>query len=88
MKEAKKLRNGEIEKLRMEIIKVLREAIKHGGTSDSDEAFRQIDGSKGGYQKYLKVYNREGLPCIKCGELIKKVKVGGRGSYYCPICQK
>lgn len=87
-KEAKKLRNKEIEKLRNEIINVLREAIKYGGTSDKDEAFRQIDGSKGGYQKFLQVYNREGLPCGKCGELIKKVKIGGRGSYFCSKCQK
>lgn len=86
-KKASILGYEDIKILREEIIKVLREAIAKGGTSDNDEAFRQLDGQKGGFQQYLQVYNREGKPCPKCGEPINKMKVGGRGTYWCPGCQ-
>ena len=37
---------------------------------------------------YLQVYHRKGLPCKHCGTLLKQIKVAGRGSVYCPRCQK
>ena len=42
----------------------------------------------GHYQDYLLVHTKEGKPCPICGSLIKKIRVGGRGTYYCPKCQK
>lgn len=85
---ANKLNNKEIEKLREAIIKVLKEAIEHKGTSDKDEAYRQISGEKGEHQYYLSVYGRKGEKCRKCKGTVEKMKLGGRGSFYCPGCQK
>ena len=37
---------------------------------------------------FLQVYGQEGKPCPKCGEMLCRIVVGGRGSVYCPVCQK
>jgi formamidopyrimidine-DNA glycosylase len=87
-KPSEKLRNLEIKKLREAIVKVLNEAIKHQGTSDRDEAYRQITGEKGQHQNYLWVYGRAGQKCRKCGGLIKRIAIGGRGTFFCSACQK
>ena len=50
--------------------------------------YPNIDGKRGTFEKHLKVHMRQGLPCYECGSIIKKEKVGGRGTYYCPNCQK
>lgn len=87
-KPANSLGEKDIKILRYWILKVLEEAIKHKGTSDSDEAYRQISGEKGNFQNYLKVYARDGKKCFKCGSIIKRIKVGGRGTFFCEGCQK
>lgn len=65
---------------------VLLESINNRGTTVRD--FADGDGRSGSYQELLRVYNREGKPCLRCGQKIEKKKVGGRSSYYCPACQK
>ncbi len=50
--------------------------------------YPNIDGKRGTFEKYLKVHRRENEPCLECGTIIKKEKVGGRGTYYCPKCQR
>lgn len=65
---------------------VLREAIKAGGTTF--QSFADAEGNEGGYVRKLKVFAREGLPCLKCGTIIKKTRVAGRGTHFCPTCQK
>ena len=50
--------------------------------------YPNIDGKKGTFENYLKVHKRENEPCYECGTIIKKEKVGGRGTYYCPKCQR
>ena len=45
-------------------------------------------GVEGEYQKYLKVHTKVNTPCSKCNTTIIKIRVGGRGTYYCPKCQK
>ena len=42
----------------------------------------------GDNSRYLQVYHRKGMPCLRCGTLLKQIKVSGRGSVYCPHCQK
>jgi formamidopyrimidine-DNA glycosylase len=67
--------------------KVLNMGIKYGGTTDSD--YVDIDGKKGGMQNYLKVYHKQGTLCSAgCGGEIEQIRVGGRGTHYCPKCQK
>ena len=87
---ANSLKPQETAKLRTAIIGVLREAIKHKGTSDRDEAYRQITGAKGSHQNYLWVYGRAklGQSCRKCGGVIERIAIGGRGTFFCPRCQK
>ncbi|MBM3209185.1 bifunctional DNA-formamidopyrimidine glycosylase/DNA-(apurinic or apyrimidinic site) lyase [Candidatus Shapirobacteria bacterium] len=87
-KPAKNLENLEIEKLRNSILVVLKEGIKYGGASAADEAYVKPNGSKGKYQEHFRVYQRGGQPCWRCGGLIKRVSLGGRGTFFCPVCQK
>ena len=68
------------------IPKVLKQALRDGGSSVGD--FFQVDGSEGTYGKKHMVYGRYGEHCKTCGERIEKVKLGGRTGSYCPNCQK
>ncbi len=65
---------------------ILSTSIAQGGTTI--HSFMVGDHQSGHYQKYLKVHGRENLPCFVCGTKIKKINVNGRGTYYCPYCQK
>lgn len=66
---------------------VLNKGIKYGGTTDSD--YVNIDGKKGGMQDHLNVYHKTGNPCAYgCGGKVIRISVGGRGTHYCPLCQK
>jgi formamidopyrimidine-DNA glycosylase len=75
----------ECSKLHQEIIKVLNMAVELGGTSYKD--FVHHTGKKGTMQDHLMVYHRDKLPCLKCGNIIKRMVISGRGSFYCPACQ-
>ncbi|MGI5825882.1 MAG: bifunctional DNA-formamidopyrimidine glycosylase/DNA-(apurinic or apyrimidinic site) lyase [Patescibacteria group bacterium] len=85
---ANSLTEEETKKLREKIIEVLNESIKYKGTSDRDEAYRQLSGQKGEYQYHLKVYGKTGKPCPGCSGTIERIAVGGRGTFFCPSCQK
>lgn len=87
-RQAKSLTEEEVRKLREAILKVLEKAIKHKGTSDKDEAFRQITGEQGEFQNFLQVYGKEGEKCPRCGGIIKRINLGGRGTFYCEGCQR
>lgn len=50
--------------------------------------YPNIDGKRGTYEKHLKVHLRKGKSCYDCGSEILKEQIGGRGTYYCPKCQK
>jgi len=65
---------------------ILDKAKKCHGTTVSTFAF--APNHAGEFQKYLMVHTREGEKCKKCGSTIIKIKVNGRGTYYCPKCQK
>ena len=66
--------------------KVLREAIKAGGSSISD--YVDSDGEEGFFQLQHRVYGREGEPCLVCKTPIKRIVIAGRSSHYCPKCQE
>ncbi len=63
----------------------LKEAIKCGGTTI--RSYTSSLGVTGRFQINLNVHTKEGMPCPTCKETIKKIRVGGRGTYYCPKCQ-
>jgi formamidopyrimidine-DNA glycosylase len=46
------------------------------------------DGESGAMQDEFKVYGRGGEPCLRCGTPIEKTRAGGRGTWYCPACQR
>lgn len=70
------------------IRQVLHEAIDAGGSSLRD--YRQTDGELGYFQHAFRVYDREGLPCLKegCAATIRRIVQSGRSTYYCPKCQR
>ena len=85
-REAKTITNKELIKLRLSIIKILKESIGSGGTTFSD--FRDIEGANGDYGTKANVYRRTGEKCIKCNNLIQREKISGRSTHWCSNCQK
>jgi len=67
---------------------VLKEGIKYGGATAADAKYIDLHGLGGHYQDHFRVYDREGLPCLRCKTKIEKFVMGGRGTYWCPECQK
>lgn len=69
------------------IIFVLGEGLKYGGASEL--SFVTPDGREGSYQEHTLIYGHGGETCSNCGQgTIEKIQLGGRGTYFCPICQK
>lgn len=68
------------------IVSVLSEAVKHGGSSI--KSYVNGQGEMGMFQQQLSAYGREGQPCHRCGKELRKITVGGRGTHYCPNCQR
>jgi formamidopyrimidine-DNA glycosylase len=66
--------------------KILAMAIEAKGSTLRD--YVDAEGRSGGFQFFHKVYDREGEPCVKCGTPVKRIRVAGRSSYFCPRCQR
>lgn len=81
-----KLSEQELKNLYDSVKKVLKLGVKLGGESFSD--YRKPDGSKGDFDIERKAYKKEGQKCYRCGEKIKRLKVGQRSAFFCPSCQK
>ena len=84
-RKAKNLSEDEIKKLYNAVLKVLKKGLESGGASEL--SFVNVLGQEGGYQNHFLVYGREGEKCKRCGSEIKKIKLSGRGTYFCPNCQ-
>ncbi|SMC74669.1 bifunctional DNA-formamidopyrimidine glycosylase/DNA-(apurinic or apyrimidinic site) lyase [Sporomusa malonica] len=65
---------------------VIADGIAHGGTTFRD--YRDGAGQSGSHQHHLNVYGRANEPCHRCGTAIARKEVAGRGTHYCPNCQK
>jgi formamidopyrimidine-DNA glycosylase len=76
----------EIRRLHRGVRRALRLGIERQGASLRDYA--QPDGERGVMQDEFRVYGREGEPCDRCGTPIAKTRVAGRGTHYCPRCQR
>jgi formamidopyrimidine-DNA glycosylase len=85
-RQAARLTRAELTRLRAALVKVLRHAIKLGGSSVSD--YVDADGVRGFFQLRHKVYQRSGEPCLVCGTAIQRITLAGRSTHFCPHCQK
>jgi formamidopyrimidine-DNA glycosylase len=81
-----RLTRAELERLRLALKEVLEEAIRLGGSSVSD--YVDADGERGLFQLEHCVYRRAGLPCRRCQTPIRRIVLAGRGTHYCPQCQR
>lgn len=84
---ANSLSRDEVEILLVSMKAIINKAIEHGGTT-FDGKYVDIEGKSGNYQTKVLTYGREGKSCYNCGGTILKTKLGGRGTYFCPDCQK
>jgi formamidopyrimidine-DNA glycosylase len=73
------------ERLREAIEDALSEGIDAKGASIDD--FRHVDGARGSFQDRFLIHLRAGEPCATCGRTVRKIVVGGRGTYVCEHCQ-
>jgi formamidopyrimidine-DNA glycosylase len=80
------LEPDEVRALHRGIRQALQAGLRRQGSTLRD--YRLPDGGSGSAQKEFKVYGRGGEPCDRCGTPIDKIRVAGRGTWYCPHCQK
>ena len=85
-KAARRLSCVAAERLHGAIRRVLLEALGDRGSSFRD--FVDAEGERGMHQLRVKVFRRTGQPCYICGAVIRRVRVGGRSTHYCPRCQR
>ncbi|MDQ3865574.1 MAG: hypothetical protein M3304_01910, partial [Actinomycetota bacterium] len=86
LRPAGELSRAEVAELRKGIRRALELGIARQGTTLSD--YRDPGGRRGRMQFELRVYGRGGEPCERCGTPIEKTRVAGRGTWYCPRCQR
>lgn len=82
---ANRLTDSEEIRLHQAIIAILDAAIDKGGTTI--RSYENAFGDIGTFQNQLEVYGKDGEACVNCGTEIKKIKIAGRGTHYCPVCQ-
>lgn len=80
-----KLTKAQCERLHNAIVEVLGTSVELGGTSI--KSYVNGYGKAGEFQFRLKVYGKDKTPCPNCGTEIQKIRVGGRGTHFCPKCQ-
>jgi formamidopyrimidine-DNA glycosylase len=86
LREARSLDEAETAALHRGIRRALERGIERQGSTLTD--YRLPDGERGRMQHEFKVYGRDGEPCERCGTPIEKIRVSGRGTWYCPACQR
>lgn len=79
------LPNSKFQLLYTSLREVMNLSIEKGGSSNS--TYRDAEGNKGSYMQFANVFRREGQPCHRCGAIIEKSRVAGRGTHTCPHCQ-
>ena len=83
---AKKVSRRKVARLHQAIRDVLAASIEAQGTTLND--YRTVNGEVGAYLDELDAYGHDGEPCKRCHTTIKKIVVGGRGTCFCPRCQR
>ena len=82
---SQQLKPAQLKRLHQALVEVLQASIGAGGTTFSD--FRDLTGTNGNYGNAAWVYRRGGQPCRVCGITIRRDKLSGRSSHWCPSCQ-
>jgi formamidopyrimidine-DNA glycosylase len=77
----------EMRRLYRAMQEVLTDAVKAGGTTLEDQAYRNLAGEPGTFQNQLKAYGQEGKACRRCRNPIVRGRWGNRSTYYCERCQ-
>ena len=85
-REAGSLSTAEVRRVHAAVREALAVGIARQGSTLRD--YRRPDGAEGSMQDEFKVYGRLGEPCERCGTPIERIVVGGRGTWYCPRCQR
>src|SRR5215212_10646651 len=80
------MKEADCERLRQGIVAALEEGLRNGGASVDD--YLDARGERGRMQDEFLVHTREGEPCPRCGEPIRRIVVSGRSTYFCPACQR
>lgn len=81
----KNVTGDQFKKLFTELRAILNLSIEKGGSTDRN--YVGADGKKGSYLQFANVFRREGQPCNRCGTVINKIRVAGRGTHVCANCQ-
>lgn len=83
---SKSLDRSEVKMLFVSLLKVLEKGLRYRGSSELN--FVDILGQKGEYQNHFLIYGRKGKPCVRDdGGIVEKIYLGGRGTFFCEICQ-
>lgn len=75
-------------KLYRSLLSIMRQSVSAGGSTAKDNKYVKPDGTSGQNQFFFRVYQRKGEPCLKCGTKIEYLKIGARGTFFCPHCQR
>ncbi len=81
----KELTDGQLNTLFDALRSVLELSIEKGGSSDKN--YVDVAGRRGSYLNFASVFRMEGKPCPRCATTIEKIRVAGRGTHICPVCQ-
>ena len=82
----KDISKAEWKKIIKSIKKALELGLKYGGSSE--DTYVDAFGNPGTMNDHTKVYRKKGQPCGKCGTKVERIVLGGRGTHFCPKCQK
>ncbi len=85
-RQAARTPKAKVPALHSAIVGVLRDALDAGGTSFND--YVDHIGQPGNFVADLTVFQREGLPCPRCGAAVRRIVQSGRSTFYCPACQR
>ena len=81
------LSESELAEILRAVKKVMKSALKQGGTS-FDDLYINVNGDSGYFEVSLRAYGREDEPCRRCGALIRRINFANRSSHFCPVCQR
>ncbi|WP_261623045.1 bifunctional DNA-formamidopyrimidine glycosylase/DNA-(apurinic or apyrimidinic site) lyase [Nesterenkonia marinintestina] len=80
------LTRGEVARLTAAVREVMEAALAAGGTS-FDSLYVHVNGASGYFDRSLRAYGRAGMPCERCGAVVRRTPFMGRSSFWCPSCQ-